>query len=861
MTDEPTARLSAVISPAAFVALLNEVRVSAGLSYRDISRRARQAGQALPSSTVWNILAKPLLPRAETLTVYLAACGLGPAEIEDWQATRTRLTMPPKPDLPPVIPAVTPAPVRGLAAQPRQLPPDVYGFVGRQAELATLDGLLDGARPPAMVVSGQPGIGKSALAKHWAHRVAGRFPDGQIYVDLRGHAVGPPLDPLAALHRMLRALGVAIEQLPLELDDAAAMFRSEVAGRRVLVLLEDAASPAQVRWLLAGEPQCLTLVTARDRLSGLVASDGVRSLSLGVLSPDEAVSLLSEVTGGQAIAADPAAAWELARIGGYLPIALRIMAANLWRDEPGDLAGYVAKLREGPVLRQLSVPGDEQSAVLTAFDLSYQDLSPAQRRIFRELGLLPVRDFTATLAAHALAVPVREAAETLPRLADLHLLQPAGPGRYSFHDLLRDYARQLAERELEAAHAETGQVADRAYDWYLGNARTAADLLYPQLVRLPSSSDSKGFFTDRQEALDWLAAEEPNLETAILAAPGLGLPRYSWELADLLRGRLAGRSDLNWLSIGQCALSAAKSAGDVQAVAWAHLLLGLAIAQNGDHAGAVGQLDLALRLSQRAGWEDGAGSALDKLGITYSRLGELDRAVDYMERSLELAVRSGRSEIEAIKRNNLATIYIAMGRLDGAREQLVKAVRLHRIAGTLRGEAAAMSNLGLVDYHQGQLDSALEYQAAAWWLHHQIGNADGGATALKTAADIHLRAGEHGPARILAQSSLRLARSARRPLIESIALNTLAAVRDELGQHQQAVRLFHRALRLSEQLGLRRAQIEALTGLAISHQRAGDNVLADRYQIEALALARESGFRLLERRARRLCDPPASPPE
>ena len=349
----------------------------------------------------------------------------------------------------------TPAPV------PRQLSADVAGFTGRGEHLRRLGQLLggDGQGPAALVIAaivGTAGVGKTALAVHWAHQVAGRFADGQLYVDLRGVARRPPLPPAEALAQLLRALGVPAAQVPPELEEAAGTYRSLLAGRRVLVVLDNAASPDQVRPLLPGSPTCLVVVTSRNQLRGLVAKDDARLLTLDVLGRDEAAALVGRVIGDARVRAEPAATAELARLCAHLPLALRIAGANL-ADHPGQpIADYTAELAEGDRLAKLVVGGDEQTAVRSSLDLSYQRLAPPERRLFRLLGLVPGPDVSAAAAA-ALAGTTPERAElVLDRLALAHLLARRAPGRFAVHDLLRLYAidralREESEQEREVA--------------------------------------------------------------------------------------------------------------------------------------------------------------------------------------------------------------------------------------------------------------------------------------------------------------------------------------------------------------------------------------------------------------------------
>ncbi|HEU4421103.1 MAG TPA: BTAD domain-containing putative transcriptional regulator, partial [Pilimelia sp.] len=345
-----------------------------------------------------------------------------------------------------------PAPARLTGPVPALLPADIPAFTGRVRELRDLDDLLDGGegRPAAVVITaiaGTAGVGKTALAVRWAHRVRDRFADGQLYVNLRGYAASAPMRPIDALSRFLRALGVPAEQVPHELEEAADLYRSLLADRRVLVILDHARGPDQVRPLLPGGSGCLVLITSRDRLGGLVAHEGAHRLTLDVLPPDEAHTLLARVVGAERVAAEPAAAEDLARACAHLPLALRIAGANLINHPQHRLADYLGELRDGNRLASLEVDGDEQAAVRNNFDLSYTGLPAPAQRLFRLLGLVPGPDVTAGAAAALADVPPQLAARELDRLAGAHLISESAPARYAFHDLLRLYAAEHARLE------------------------------------------------------------------------------------------------------------------------------------------------------------------------------------------------------------------------------------------------------------------------------------------------------------------------------------------------------------------------------------------------------------------------------
>ncbi|WP_344335721.1 BTAD domain-containing putative transcriptional regulator, partial [Kitasatospora putterlickiae] len=370
------------------------------------------------------------------------------------------------------------APVGGTAPtapRPAQLPAAAGLHVGREQHLAELDALVapDPAdRPHLVALVGPPGVGKTALATHWAHARRELFEDGQLFVDLRGHSRLPALRPGDVLARFLRALGVRPERLPPDQDEAAALYRTLLAGKRMLIVLDNARDAEQIRPLIPGTPGCAVLITSRSRLAGLVASDSARQLGLDVLGPEEARRLLAGTIGECRVAAEEEAARELVRLCGGLPLAIRIAGANLVSRRTG-IADHCAELTGGDVLGRLHVEGDRRSTVRAAFDLSYRALPPAAQRMFRLLGLMPGPDLGADGAAALADSAPAAAAALLAGLADAHLVQERAAGRFGLHDLLRSYARDLAG--ATEAHA----ARRRLFDWYLHRTDAAARLLFP----------------------------------------------------------------------------------------------------------------------------------------------------------------------------------------------------------------------------------------------------------------------------------------------------------------------------------------------------------------------------------------------
>ncbi|WP_202637884.1 AfsR/SARP family transcriptional regulator [Bailinhaonella thermotolerans] len=374
----------------------------------------------------------------------------------------------------PAVPDVPSAAVRAApAAVPAQLPSEPGHFTGREGELRALDAVAAGETVAIAVVTGPGGAGKTALAVHWGHRARPRFPDGQLYVDLHGHSPRRPLRPIEALGRFLRALGVPADRVPDSVDEAGAAYRSLLADRRLLVVLDNAGSVEQVRPLLPGGRQCVTVITSRQQLAGLVARDGAVPIPLGMLSPDEAVALVGGILGAERLAAEPEAARELARTCGYLPLALRIAAADILGRPGRDIAGQVHRLTVAR-LSMLAVHGDPEATVRGAFDLSYHRLDPPSRRLFRLLGLIPGPVFTPEAAASLAGTSPAETDRLLRRLAAAHLVEECESGRFAFHDLLREYALECAAEE--ESEAERARALDALLTWYMRVLRSGPEI-------------------------------------------------------------------------------------------------------------------------------------------------------------------------------------------------------------------------------------------------------------------------------------------------------------------------------------------------------------------------------------------------
>ncbi|MFB6815294.1 BTAD domain-containing putative transcriptional regulator [Streptomyces sp. NPDC056347] len=723
----------------------------------------------------------------------------------------------------------------GAPVPPAQLPYGTSWYTGRERQLRELDALLDddpAGHTPIVTVIGPPGAGKTALVLHWAHAHRDRFPGGQLFVNLQGHSPLPALRPVDVLARFLRSLGVAPGQVPPDEDEAAALLRTLLTGRRLLIVLDDAAGAGQVRPLLPGDGDCRTVVTSRTHLSGLVANDGARPLGLDVLRPDEARILLTRVLGERRVAAEPDAVTELAGLCGRLPLALRIAGAALLARRTLGIAEYCAELADGGPLGGLRLEDDERSAVRAAFRLSYEALSGPARRMFRLLGLAPGPDITAPGAAALTDAAPGEAGRLLRTLAHAHLVQQPGPGRFGMHDLLRSYARELVADDERGARR-------RLLDWYTRGAREASLVLYPQAPGERTAADT-------ERATEWLESERENLIGAVLSAAEAGEHRTAWRLAEALHGFLSqGTYTTECLAVAEAGLAAATADGDLRARSAARLRIADCHWAQGHNAAAQDQYADALQLAASADWADGQAAALRRIGAAHQENGAMRTASGLFLRARGL---SGQTEGAGAADDlmNLGLIGWKLGRLPEAVAHYTQAARIFRDLGALGGEAVAHTNLGVVHRAMGRPLNAIRVVEESLRVHRISGNKASGTVALSCLASAHADRGDHASATRLARSALDSARSVRNRRLESNAYFSLGVARERAGDLAGASAGYRSALDLAEVVDDRYPQVSALVGLAAVRLRLGAFEDAHATAHRALALAQEAGFRVLE---------------
>lgn len=678
---------------------------------------------------------------------------------------------PPPPSPPPPPPQEPPAP----AVRPAQLPPDLPTFSGRHVELARTRALLpEGAEagsPAPVVISaidGMAGIGKTTLAVHWAHRIAHRFPDGQLYANLRGFdPTGSVMPPDEALRTFLHALGVPPSRVPAGLDAQTALYRSLLAGRRVLILLDNVVDSQHVRPLLPGSPGCLTIVTSRNQLHGLIATEGARPLTLGPLSPADSREALVRRLGADRVAAEPEAVATIVRLCGHLPLALAVVAARAATRPAFPLSSVAAELRESHGNLDAFAGADPSTDARTVFSWSYRALHPEAARLFRLLALHPGPEISTAVAASLAGLPVRRTRALLAGLARAHLLIEHAPGRYTFHDLLHAYGVELVQDHDPAeAHRDARH---RMFDHYLRTARTAATLLAPHRTeRIPLSPPrpdaSPEHLTGQERAEAWLAAERPVLLSVIDHATQTGFPAHAWQLAVTLELFLDRRG--HWqeqTTIQRTALDAALRLSDRLGQAHAHRTLGFAEGRLSRYEEAYRHLGRALELFAELGEFDGHARTVRSLAFLANTEGHHQQALEHYQPALEHYRSSANLSGQASVLNEIGWTHVLLGEYEHALAQCGQAVELHRRIGDSNGEAAALDSLGFAYHHLGRYEPALSCYRHALGIYREIHDGYLEADTLTHIGDTHLAQGDIGTALTVWRQALAILKGLNHP--------------------------------------------------------------------------------------------------
>jgi DNA-binding SARP family transcriptional activator len=746
---------------------LAELRTGAAEDRADLLLALGRAAEAVPDLTAL-VAEHPLRERARgLLMIALYRCGRQAEALQAFHDARERLAedlgIDPGDELTRIhrqLLAMDPAlaghgggsetavPLSQAAPPPAQVPPEAAGFAGRAAELRQLHVMLPvtAVAAPVMVVTGTAGVGKTTLAVRFARQVAPRFPDGQLYVNLRGFdPSGAPTEPTTVLRIFFEALGVPASQVPDTLDAQTGLFRSLLEGKRMLLLLDNARSTGQVRPLLPGSPGCMVVITSRSQLTGLVAAEGARPLPLDVLSAAEARELLAARVGPERVTAEPEAAAELIERCDRLPLALSVTCARAVTRPGAALADLAAELRDARGRLDALETGDVLTDLRAVFSWSYRNLSQPAARMFRLLGVHPGPDVSVPAAASLAGLPTAQARAALAELTRASLLTEDVAGRLGCHELLRAYAAEQAaagESEAERAAARC-----RLLDHYVRTASAASARLYPAIghVELPPALPdvTPESFGSYDAALAWFRAEHRVLHAVIaMAAADPALDGYCWTLAWYWSPFLNRRRELHELAaLQRTALSCAERLGDPVGLAHVHYDLGQVTGRLGDFAPGYEHLMWALELFTQLGDQASIGQVRHGLAVMLTWEERYTEALEHATEALRLRRAFADPAVVAYSENAVGWIYAHLGRHTEALRHCGRALELHRRAGSRSGAADTLDSIGyaydgLADYAQ-----AIVHYEQALEIYREIGDPESQSSSLIRLGDAQLAAG------------------------------------------------------------------------------------------------------------------------
>ncbi|GAA4556577.1 ATP-binding protein [Planotetraspora kaengkrachanensis] len=804
---------------AEFVALLDDLRQDADLSFRQLEENARLNGGWLPRATANDVVKRRNLPARldarEFISSWVGACG---GDVAEWLRAWENL------------------PVEHQGAfgpGPRQLPAETSVFEGRVNAMKSLDEAVRGPSPALIV--GPAGVGKTALAIHWAHQREKWFSDGQLYLNLRGFAQEPPLTPDQAVRTLLLALSVPARTIPEDLEGCAALLRSNLSGRRILLVFDNAADVAQVRPLLPGSSTCGVIVTSRIRLTGLVAREGARLVDVGPLSTVEGQAVLRGVLGTDRTASEREAIAELAELCGGLPLALRICAANLVALPYQTLTNYAALLRDGDRIAALGVDGDDDAAVRAAFELSYSRLPADVSRLFRLLGAMPGADITVSAAATMSGLSQSAAGRLLQALENAHLVERRALDRYGMHDLIRLYARALSEDE--DPDSERDAAIRRLADWHLAGLGAVADHLRPDFRSATAEFDGPQLsFPTSDEALAWLRAELMNLRAL---GEHMARANATLEVCSLLDAARVGVTIYGFngdmTALGLAALDMGKRMSDPGAIARAHCFIAAFVHDN-HYSQGLEHGTRAVRLFREIGEPHRELRTRNNLAEVHRRLGNLRLAEEHMSQALGLA--SDDYGVWPLLLANLADILIEDGRhVDALRIASESVVRARSTVGTtglevaLNMVATAQLALGDLDEATGNYDEARQRSESIGWL-------DGVILAVTGVGRIASLRGDHHDAIMHLQSAITQAGRGW-SFYEGKARTALADAYLAAGHPEAAIQAAADAVTTHRDHGERLSEARALRSFGDGLAATGDAEGARERWTEALAILTE----------------------
>jgi tetratricopeptide (TPR) repeat protein/transcriptional regulator with XRE-family HTH domain len=841
MGDGPAAEQAAL----SFGVLLRQLRDEAGLTQDELAEAAQVSQRAISD------LERGInrTARKDTAVLLAGALGLdGPARELFVAAARGRA-----PADKALAAAAGEAGTGSAAAASRTLPHDIAAFTGRQYELGQLmarwaEAAAGGGVVSVHAIGGMAGIGKTTFAVHAAHQLAASFPDGQFFMPLHAHTPGQrPVDPADALASLLLTAGVPAAQIPPGVDARAARWRGHAAGKKILLVLDDAAGHQQVRPLLPGTPGSLVLITSRRRLAAL---DDAAVVSLDTLAPGEAAGLLARLAGRADVAAGDPGVGQLAALCGYLPLAVGMVGRQLAHHPawtPAGLAGDLAEARDW-----LELMHAENLSVAAAFGLSYADLDDGQQRLFRRLGLHPGPDIDAYAAAALNGTTPGQARWHLEALYDQHLITEPARGRYRFHDLIREHARTLADADDPAAR---DAAATRLLDYYLHTA-LAASGHFPSWTnvsgpappgRPPASAPP---VSTPHQAAGWLEAERANLHAAAGYAAATARPTYAVLIPAAMDGFLETQGYWDQgLVLHQAALAAARHAGDRPGQAHAFMMLSAMQAMTDDVPAAVASATRALQLYRDLGDRAGQAAALTMIGFLHQVSDDYPAAAAELRQALELFGDLGHRRGQGDALNCLGVVHRHTGDYPAAAACHRQALELFRDIGDRSAQAGVLMGLGAVQRLTGDYRSAAATLRQAQEFGRDLGDRHEQAIVLTELAAVQRMAGDYRSAAASSQQALSLFRDLRQRSSQASALNELGLVQQATGDYPAAAASHQQALALSRAIGDRLGQAEALNSLGELASRTAASRQARGQHAQALAIAGELGTPVEEARA------------
>jgi DNA-binding SARP family transcriptional activator/tetratricopeptide (TPR) repeat protein len=668
---------------------------------------------------------------------------------------------------------------------PAQLPHQIPDFTGRDAELGRLDALVHqrsggtGNAVVITVVTGTAGVGKSALAVYWAHRVRDLFPDGQLYVNLRGF--GPAesaMEPAEAIHGFLDAFAVPSDRMPLDLDARAALYRTILADLRVLVVLDNAHDVDQIRPLLPGSPGCVVVITSRNKLTSLVTHNGAQPVELDLLPAAEARRMLSQRLGRDRVASEPESVDEIIQACAGLPLALAVAASNAVANYRLPLSALAGELRKTHGRLDALDAGDQYSDVRAVFSWSYQALNPPAARQFRLLGLHAGPDISISAAASLAGVPPAQARRQLAELVRAHLVTEWAPGRFELHDLLREYASELSETYDTAADRQVA--VNRVLDHYLHTAYVADQLLRPRrddLITLapPQPLAIPETLTGYRDAVAWLATERQVLVAALRQAVSHGFDAHAWQLAWAVTSYLDRYG--HWYdaaSAHQAALKAAQRLGDRHAQAVMHGCLACACCRLEGYDAANKHLRQALELYESLGDQAGQAHAYRMLAWVLDRQSHYSEALPHAEQAVELFRIGGRPAGQARALNAVGWFHIQLGAPEEGLRQCRRALDIQREIDDRLGQADTLDSIARAHRFLAGYDQAIACYQQALHLYRESGDRYNEADTLQSLGDTYLAADDPGSAASAWQNALTI--------LDELGLPEAGGLRAKLGK-------------------------------------------------------------------------------